>query len=133
MTGLLTLAGAVLIGVAVLGPVFYGAEILRALRRAGWALGVLRPPAPPPEGPPIDRTVADLRRLRREMARQPPGTPMALRRAVAAAYEDALRDACHAVGVPDTFSDLPRGTEREAEWLRVEHALEQRGVHLADG
>lgn len=133
MTGLLTLAGAVLIGVAVLGPVFYGADILRALRRAGRALGLLRPPAPTPTGPPIGRTVADLRRLRREMSRQPQGTPMARRQALAAAYEDALRDACHAVGVPDTFSELPRGTEREAEWLRVEHALEQRGVHLADG
>jgi hypothetical protein len=53
---------------------------------------------------------------------------MARRRGTAAAYEDLLVQAAHALGVPDTLSDLREGTDREAERLRLEHVLREAGL-----
>lgn len=84
----------------------------------------------PVAGPPIEDTARALRRLRGEMRTPTPGTPMALRRGTTAAYDDLLAHAARALGVPDTLSGLPEGTDREAERLRMEHLLQEAGLRL---
>ena len=69
-------------------------------------------------GPAIEETARHLRRLRHEVMAPSPGTTMARRRGAAAAYDDLLLDAACALGVPDSLSELPEGTDREAERLR---------------
>lgn len=132
LTGLLYLALATAVGATVLGLALYGEDLLRA---AATIRGrVVGPSSQPerPDGPPLDRIAGDLRRLQPLVRHPGPGQPMARRRAVQAAYDDALVDACRAVGLPDTLSGLPIGTEREAERLRVEYLLEQAGIQLGD-
>jgi hypothetical protein len=94
-------------------------EMSRAYRGARTRL------SPPPEA-------RSLRRLRGQVLSPAPGTTMAKRRGTTAAYEDLLLQAAHALGVEDTLSDLPDGTEREAERLRLEHVLRQAGLALDD-
>jgi hypothetical protein len=59
-----------------------------------------------------------------------PGTTMARRRGVAAAYEDLLVEAARAVGVEDVLTGVPGGTDREAARLRMEHLLREAGLTL---
>jgi hypothetical protein len=102
-------------------------ELWRAFR---WAKDRVRPAPEHPEGRPIERIARDARRLRAELRRAGPGTPMARRVAMTRAYDDLLADACRAVGVADTLTALPSGTERDAERLRIEHELDLAGVRL---
>lgn len=83
-----------------------------------------------PVGPPIERIARDAHRLRAELLATAPGTPMARRLGLRQAYDDLLADACRALGVPDTLSALPPGTDRDAERLLVEHRLEAAGLRL---
>lgn len=83
-----------------------------------------------PVGPPIERIASDARRLRGELRATAPGTPMARRLGLRKAYDDLLADACCALGVPDTLTVLPPGTDRDAERLLVEHRLEAAGLRL---
>ena len=53
---------------------------------------------------------------------------MAKRRGAAAAYDDLLVQAAQALGVPDTLSTVPEGTDHEAERLRLEHVLREAGL-----
>jgi hypothetical protein len=115
-----------MLGVAV-GGALYHREIATLYR--GLA-NRLSPPPAPPAGPPIERIARDARRLRAELVAAE-GTPMARRVAVSRAYDDLLVDACRALGIPDTLSSLPPGTEREAERLHVEHELTAAGVRLS--
>ena len=55
---------------------------------------------------------------------------MARRRGTTAAYEDLLVQAARALGVPDTLSGVPEGTDREAERMRLEHLLREAGLAL---
>lgn len=80
---------------------------------------------------PIERIAADIRRIRPLARRQPAGTPMARRQALVGAYDDALLDACRALGVRTELDDLTDGIERESERLRLEHELEEAGLRLA--
>ena len=114
----------------VLTVVFYGATIRRGLVRTGRSAHVLHPEPPRPIGPPIDALARDLRRLRAATLEHPPGQSKVQRAATLAAYDDALKEACAALEIPDTLGDLPPGTEREAERWHVEWVLGQRGLHL---
>jgi hypothetical protein len=116
----------VMLGVTV-GGVLYQHEVAALLRRLAHRIW---PPPEPPAGPPIERIVRDARRLRAELLIPAAGTPMARRIAVSRAYDELLADACRALGIPDTLTCLPLGTEREAERLHVEHDLEAAGVRL---
>ena len=58
-----------------------------------------------------------------------PQTPVARRRGLLAAYDDALADACRALGLPDLLSDIPDGVERELARLEVEQELVEAGPH----
>jgi hypothetical protein len=128
-------------GVLVLAEVTLGGAAVvwcaLNLRRVGvlgtWAGRRLRLlPEPPPlaAGMPIERIAADLRRIRPLAMHPATGTPMVRRRAIVAAYDDALLDACHALGVPTELDRITDALERESERLRTEHELAEAGVDL---
>jgi hypothetical protein len=102
-------------------------EIKAALR---WAWHRVSPPPDPPAGPPIERIARDARRVRAQLRSLAAGTPMSRRQALWGAYDNLLADACRAVGVPDTLTGMPPGTERDVERLRIEHELDLAGVRL---
>ncbi|MET9001959.1 hypothetical protein [Amycolatopsis sp. Hca4] len=83
---------------------------------------------PQPEGPPIERVAADLRRVHRLLAGYPSGTPAARRIGTRQAYDELLTVACRQVGVPHRLGELPEGMDREIERLRVEQSLRERGL-----
>jgi hypothetical protein len=102
-------------------------EIRRAGRRARHRLA---PPPQRPAGPAIEDVARSLRRLRGQVLAPAPGTAMARRRGTTAAYEDLLVQAARAVGIEDTLTCVPAGTDREAERLRLEHLLREAGLDL---
>jgi hypothetical protein len=83
---------------------------------------------PQPEGPPIERVAADLRRVHRLLAGYPSGTPAARRFGTRQAYDELLTVACRQVDVPHRLGELPEGMDREIERLRVEQSLRERGL-----
>jgi hypothetical protein len=83
-----------------------------------------------PAGPAIEDVARSLRRLRHEVVAPAPGTTMARRRGVTAAYEDLMLEAARALGVEDALTGVPEGTEREAARLRMEHLLREAGLAL---
>lgn len=127
LAGLVVIALVTLICGATVGGVLYQAEIAHGLRRL---VSKFSPPTPPPEGPPIERIGRDVRRLRRELLAVAPDIPIARRIALQLAYDDALVDACAALGVANTLTALPLGAERDAERLYVEHKLDVAGLRL---
>lgn len=126
---LVVLAGTALLG-AALALVFYGEQLWRAAVQVGRRTGAIPEPPPRPLTPPIAELAADLRRLRAATRSHTAGESMVRRQAAVAAYDDALAQALTALGLHDTLSDLPPGTERDAERLRVEWLLEQEGLNL---
>ena len=109
--------------VFVLWVVFYGSAARIFVRRH-------LPPPTGPAGPPIETLAADLRRRRLAFRAVEPGTSPVRRSATVAAYDDALVQACLAVGLPDTLRFLTPGPDREAERLRVEALLEAAGLRF---
>jgi hypothetical protein len=97
---------------------------------AGRRLHLLPTPPPATAGMPIERIAADLRRIRPQALRPASGTPYVRRQAIVAAYDDALLDACRALGVATELDRITDALERESERLRAEHELEKAGVHL---
>jgi hypothetical protein len=83
---------------------------------------------PQPQGPPIERVAADLRRVHRLLAGYPSGTPAARRFGTRQAYDELLTQACRQIGVPHRLEELPEGMDREIERLRVEQSLRERGL-----
>ena len=125
-TGLVSFAlCTVMLGVAC-GLVLCQAEIARLLR------GAAPPEAPPNPRPdrPSRTPLAPFAGCAARCWRRLPARPMARRRGTTAAYDDLLVHAARALGVPDTLTGLPEGTDREAERLRVEHLLAQAGLRL---
>lgn len=81
-----------------------------------------------PEGPPLEKVVAAVRRLRREIRSGSPTTHVRAR-ALAAAYDDVLVDLCRIVGV-DTPLACAEEADRPFARLQTEAALEQAGIAL---
>ncbi|WP_210650182.1 hypothetical protein [Nocardioides sp. SYSU D00065] len=113
--------------VGVAAALVWHEQLARARRRLRERRSL--PPAAP-GGPAIEDVARSLRRLRAEVLAPAPGTTMARRRGTRAAYEDLLVQAAGCLGVPDTLSDVPEGTDREAERLRLEHLLREAGLAL---
>ena len=126
--GLLWLLGWTAVIAAALALVVYAPEILALADRLRRRVSPVEPPAPTTRA--IEDVARSLRRLRREVLAPAPGAPMARRAAALAAYDDLLLEAARALGVADTLSALPPGTDREAERLRVEHLLRAAGLRL---
>ena len=121
--------GLITIGLAgALWMIANAAEVMAFAIRCGRALGLVKPEPPVPAGMPIERIAADLRRIRVQARRPVTGMPMARRRAITAAYDDALLDACRALDVPTELDRISDDLERESERLRTEAELERAGV-----
>jgi hypothetical protein len=121
----------VLLVVAVTAPLLVFWLIVRVPRLVdGVGAYLRRHRGPVPAHPPIERLAADLRRVHRDLAECPPGTPNVRRRATRAAYDALLTQACAAVEVPHRLADLPDGIDRDVERLRVEDALRTAGVRV---
>jgi hypothetical protein len=94
-----------------------------------FALLIRRRRRPPePDGPPIERLAADLRRVHRALVWLAPDAPVVRRRATNQAYDCLLAQACRAVDEPHWLDDLGDGIEREMERLRIEDALRRCGI-----
>ena len=123
--------GLITIGLAgALWMIANAAEVMAFSIRCGRALGLVKPEPPVPAGMPIERIAADLRRIRVQARRPVTGMPMARRRAIAAAYDDALLDAWRGLDVPTELDRISDDLERESERLRTEAELERAGVDL---
>jgi hypothetical protein len=80
-----------------------------------------------PRHRPLERVAADLRRLARELAVVPSGTPVARRRGLLAAYDDVLIEAAEILEVPHELTTVPESA-REVERLRLLSSLEAAGL-----
>ena len=110
--------------------VFNGSRLWSWSGAVGRFLRLLPPIPPTPLGMPIERIVSDLRRIRPQARAPFNGMPMARRRGIVAAYDDALLDACRALGVPTQLNLINDDLERESERLRTEHELQRAGLDL---
>ena len=129
---------AILLGIAF-GPAVLVGLLVRLPRLVRWVAARHRRPAPPrPIGPPLERLVADLRRLDR-LRRGPQPATRVRRLALLAAYDDVLLDVCRAVGVedPPLRAHVEAGgtqgaldTDREFARLRTEAEIEAAGVRI---
>lgn len=127
LAGILQVAAVTAGGAAVIAVVLYAPAVVRTGRRLGIRLGVLAPDEPVlPQ--PVERVARDVRRIRADLVVLDPQTPVARRRGLLAAYDDALADACRALGLPDLLSDIPDGVERELARLEVEQELVEAGL-----
>lgn len=127
--GALAILATTAVGAGVLAVVFYARPLTAVGLRLGRRLHLLHEPPPPPVGMPLERIARDLRRLRPQTVHDA-GEPVARYRGAVAAYDDALADACRALGIETDLRDLPDGLDRETERLRVEVELERSGVEL---
>lgn len=123
------LAGVLIFALVAVVPAVLIWLALRAPRIAGAAWD-LQCPGPMPQGPPVERLAADLRRVRRALGSLPDGVPNLRRRGVVAAYDDLLVLACQAVAVDHCLTELPDGMERDLERVRVELALRSAGLMI---
>ncbi|PZS33573.1 MAG: hypothetical protein DLM59_06380 [Pseudonocardiales bacterium] len=123
---------AVQVALLVLLPAAIGYAFSRGpelLRWFGDVIDRLRPPPPQPQGPPIERIAADLRRLSAlidglVVAGPIPGRSLRMR-ATTTAYDDKLLLACEALGVTPVATLTPMSTEAR---LRIETALANAGL-----
>lgn len=130
-TGVLMLGLITLGVVAVVWCVFNGPRLRAWTIAAARVLRILPPPPPTPLGMPIERISADLRRIRVRALSQAEGMPVVQRRAILAAYDDALIDACRALGVETDLGEMKDDLDREGERLRTEFQLERAGIDLS--
>ena len=77
---------------------------------------------------PLQVVAADVRRLARSLSLVPAGSPMARRRALAAAFDDVLVEAAVLLEVPHELRSTPDGPARDLERLRLLAALEDAGL-----
>jgi hypothetical protein len=92
--------------------------------------GASRPEPDHPKRPPIQQVAADLRRLRRQLERLPKGASYVRVAGVQRAYDDVLLIACAELDVDTTLNDMPPGTQRDLERLRIEFLLGECGLYL---
>jgi hypothetical protein len=83
---------------------------------------------PTPGRRPLQVVAADVRRLGRSLTLVPAGSPMARRRALAAAYDDVLIEAALLLEVAHGLRAVPDGPARDLERLRLVAALENAGL-----
>lgn len=83
----------------------------------------------PPPGPSLERVVADLRRLRREVRGAPQRTRVR-QVALVSAYDDVLLQVCGVVGVDAPPLATATGGDRALARLLTEAAVEQAGIAL---
>ncbi|MFD2091766.1 hypothetical protein [Blastococcus deserti] len=100
--------------------------VVRWIRRASGRRRAARHPAPGRR--PLQVVAADVRRLGRSLALVPAGSPMARRRALAAAYDDVLVEAADLLEVPHELRTTPEGPARDLERLRLLASLEGAGL-----
>lgn len=104
-------------------------RLLPGTRRVLIRWHLWRRPAVEPEGPPLQQLAADLRRLYPGAHFPEKGVRMPKQRGVLMAYDHRLLETARALEVPTTLDDLPlEGFDREAERLRLEHALTRAGL-----
>jgi hypothetical protein len=128
LEGVLQIVGVIAVAAGVISAVLNWRAVARVLLGTGRRLHVVPEPPPTPLGRPIERIAADARRLRFQLRQVPPGLPVARLQGWRQAYDDVLVEGCRALGIEDLLSDLPPGTERESERLRVEYLLENAGL-----
>jgi hypothetical protein len=129
LLGFLKVIGISMVPVALMGALLHARQGWEAAQRLLRRAGVSAPEEPVATGPPLERLAADLRRLRPLVVHPPQGVPMARHRGTVAAYDEVLVRTARALSVPTTLAELPeQGLDREAERLRVEHALEAAGL-----
>jgi hypothetical protein len=119
VVNMLLYVGVAMIPSAVCGALLWAPRLLRRLRRK---------PGPLPQGPPIEKLAADLRRVHQVLVHYGPGTPVVRRIGTQQAYDQLLIQACRAVEVPHRLDRLRPGTELELERLRVEEQLRDAGL-----
>ncbi|OQO90669.1 hypothetical protein B1813_14050 [Saccharomonospora piscinae] len=124
------MVGNVLIYLGVVAAPTLVFAALLALPRWTASLRRLRAPAPTPSHPPVERLVADLRRVRKALTGFGEGTPVVRRRAATAAYDALLVQTCDSVGVVQHLDEYGEGFERDVERLRAEQALRDEGLLL---
>jgi hypothetical protein len=115
--------GGTLVVAAVL--VAWAGPTVRWLLRPGKAYRIARRPEP---RRPLQVVAADVRRLGRQIALVPAGSPVDRRRALAAAYEDALLEAALLLEVPNDLRTVPPGPARDAARLQLVADLEEAGL-----
>ena len=81
---------------------------------------------------PVQDVAADLRRLARELAAVPAGAPYIRWQALQVAYDRVLTEAAELLEVDHSLRDMPMGTPRDIERLRIVCALEASGLVVQD-
>jgi hypothetical protein len=81
---------------------------------------------------PVEEVAADLRRLARELAAVPAGATYVRWQALQTAFDRVLLEAAELLEVPHAMDDLPLGTARDIERLRVVCTLEASGLVVQD-
>jgi len=115
--------------VLVLGGARGLPQFLPRVRLVMIRLHLWRRPPEKPAGPPLEQLAADLRRLYQGAHFPQKGVRMPKQRGVLMAYDQRLVETARALDVPTTLPDLPaEGFDREAERLRLEHALTRAGL-----
>ncbi len=104
-------------------------ESPRAIRWAVARFERLRPPPPVPQGPPIERLAADLRRISANLDALVAAGPIPGRilrvRSTTAAYDETLLLACRALELEPAGAAIPMSSEQR---LRTEAALASAGL-----
>jgi hypothetical protein len=116
-------AASVVILLAALRIDRVGASIATAFRR-------VFPAKQAPSGPPLERIVADIRRLAAAIDALPPRAPFVKRKGYILAYDRALGAACSALGIEDDLQRVSFGPARDMVRLRVEAELACAGLVL---
>ncbi len=128
VSGLLEVVAISLIPVVVVWTCLHLRDIFTTSVSLGRRWHLLRTPPAAPTGPPLEKLAADLRRLHPEARSPRPGVPMARQRGIVAAYDGTLVTTARALAVHTTLQELPNGLDREAERMRLEHALTRAGL-----
>lgn len=126
--GVLTFAGICLVPVAFVSALLHVRQLGGLCARVARRLRLVETPPAAPSGPPLEKLAADLRRLRRDVRSPRPGLGEERIRGTLAAYDGVLLLTASALEVETILGDLPDDLDREAERLRLEHALEQAGL-----
>ncbi len=123
------LVGLILYLIVAAAPALVFWIALRLIPAAATALDDRRRARRIDTGPPLQKVVGDLRRLRREIRGTPQRTQVR-RVALLAAYDDALLEVCTIAGVDAPPLAAAAGSERAFARLLTEAALEQAGIAL---